>query len=425
MGLTSELIAAAPEAGALFAKLRADEAAVWVNPAVAELAVSQADRDEIQRAADRFARFEPLLSRLFPDQGWAGKIASELTAYIDPPAGLPALWIKGDHALPMTGSIKARGGVHELLCYVERIARDEALLEPGDDIEKLLEPEAQAVLNLHSVAVASTGNLGFSIGLVARALGLNAEIHMSIDAKEWKKERLRALDAKVVEHECHYTETVARARVASTGGQRVHFIDDERSRDLFFGYAVAAREIAGQLESEGLTPTVDRPLVVYLPCGVGGAPGGVLFGLKAVFGSAVIGVFVEPTQSACMLVAMALGGREPVSIYAVGLGNETIADGLAVPIVSGFVLEKVGGAIDAVVAVSDAQMLDWVRHAHRVNGLRLEPSASSGLSAVTPLMAAAAAHPQMAERVGAGIHVVWTTGGALLPDEEFDRVIKG
>lgn len=418
------MIAADREAQALFAKLRADEATVWLNPAGAELVVSQADRDQIQRAADRFARFEPLLRRLFPDQGWDGKIASELTPYVDPPAGLSTLWIKGDHALPMTGSIKARGGVHELLCYVERIARDEALLEPGDDIEKLLEPEAQAVLNLHSVSVASTGNLGFSIGLVARALGLNAEIHMSIDAKEWKKERLRALDAKVVEHECHYTETVARARVASTGGQRVHFIDDERSRDLFFGYAVAAREIAGQLESRGLTPSAERPLVVYLPCGVGGAPGGVLFGLKAVFGSAVIGVFVEPTGAPCMLAALALGGREPVSIYALGLGADTVADGLAVPTASGFVLDKVGRAIDAVVAVSDAQMLDWVRHAHALNGLRLEPSASSGLSAVTPFITSAAAHRQMAERLRAAIHVVWTTGGASLPDEEFDRVIK-
>lgn len=385
--------------------------------------MTAADLEEIQRAADRFARFEPLLGRLFPDQGWNGRIESELLAYAEPPAGLANLWIKGDHALPMTGSIKARGGVHELLCYVERIARDEALLAPGQGLEALLEPEAQAVLNLHSVAVASTGNLGFSIGLVARALGLNAEIHMSIDAKAWKKARLRALDAKVIEHECHYTETVARARVASTGGQRVHFIDDERSRDLFFGYAVAAREVAAQLAAQGVVPTPEAPVVVYLSCGVGGAPGGVLFGLKALFGAGVIGVFVEPTQSACVLAAMAMGGQAPVSIYELGLRNETLADGLAVPVCSQFVLEQVGPAIDAVVAIPDGDMLSWMRHAHHVNGLRLEPSAASGLAAVGPFLDAAGRAPGLAARLPHATHLVWATGGAALPDDEFRRLL--
>ncbi|MDP1618071.1 D-serine ammonia-lyase [Phenylobacterium sp.] len=423
MGRDNDPARAHDAADHLFTQLRGGQPAVWLNPAVADLGVSAADLDEIQRAADRFERFEPLLSRLFPGEGWSGRIESELFAYAEPPAGLTNLWVKGDHALPMTGSIKARGGVHELLCYVERIARDEALLAPGESLEALLEPEAQAVLNLHSVAVASTGNLGFSIGLVARAMGLNAEIHMSIDAKAWKKARLRALDAKVIEHECHYTETVARARVASTGGQRVHFIDDERSRDLFFGYAVAAREVASQLAAQGVVPNPDAPIVVYLPCGVGGAPGGVLFGLKALFGAGVLGVFVEPTQSACLLAAMAMGGREPVSIYELGLRNDTIADGLAVPVCSKFVLEQVGPAINAVVAIPDNAMLTWMRHAHGVNGLRLEPSAASGLAAVEPFLAAARAEPALAVRLAKATHLVWTTGGAALPDDEFHRLL--
>ncbi|WP_172272887.1 D-serine ammonia-lyase [Caulobacter sp. RHG1] len=411
------------QAALLFARLRAGASTVWLNPAVSALNVTQSDRDEIQCAAERFARFEPLLRKLFPGQGWDGRIVSGLAPYADPPADMADTWIKCDHALPMTGSIKARGGVHELLCYVEKIARDEALLAPGEPIEALLEPQAQAVLNLHSVAVASTGNLGFSIGLVARALGLNAEIHMSIDAKEWKKERLRALDAKVIEHECHYTETVARARVASTGGQRVHFIDDEQSRDLFFGYAVAAQEVADQLAERDLTPSLERPLVVYLPCGVGGAPGGVLFGLKALFGAAVVGVFVEPTQSASMFAALALGGRETVSIHEIGLDNDTIADGLAVPRVSSFVLEKVGQAIDAVVAVPDADMLIWMRHAHHANGLRLEPSAAAALAAMEPFKAQGLGSPSLAERLPQAVHLVWATGGSALPDEEFYKAI--
>ena len=424
MDITTDAATTPETADALLAALKAGGPAVWLNPTPTEPVVTPADLAEIQQAAARFARFEPLLRRLFPDEGWDGRISSALSPYEAPPAPLSALWVKGDHALPMTGSIKARGGVHELLCYVERIARNEALLGPGDPIERLLEPAAQAVLNLHAVSVASTGNLGYSIGLVARAMGLNAEIHMSIDAKAWKKARLRALDAKVIEHECHYTETVARARVASTGGQRVHFIDDEQSRDLFFGYAVAAAELGAQLLARGEAPTPERPLAVYLPCGVGGAPGGVLFGLKAQFGPAVIGVFVEPTASACMLAALALGEGRSVSVYEYGLDNQTIADGLAVPRASSFVLEKVGPAIDAVVAVPDADMVTWMRHAHQVNGLRLEPSAASGLAAIGPLAEAAVPHAALRRRLDKAVHVVWATGGSALPDDEFYPVIE-
>lgn len=405
--------------------MREGQDATWLNGEVAPT-VGEAvfKRHEIQDAAARLKRFEPLLARLFPQSDWDGGIRSALLAYADPPPPLARLLIKADHALPMTGSIKARGGVHDLLAFVERVAVQEGLIKPGDSYAKLAEPEALKTLGLYAVAVASTGNLGFSVGLVARRLGLNAEIHMSSDAKGWKKDRLRALDAKVVEHDCDYTETVARARVASAGARRTHFVDDETSRELFTGYAVAAQELNDQLMEAGLTPTFERPLVVYLPCGVGGAPGGVLFGLKAILGEAVVGVFAEPVASACFLAAMATG--QAVSVYDLGLDNDTLADGLAVPRASSLVVEAVGPVLDAVVAVPDAWMLDWARHAHHRNGLRLEPSAAAGLAAVEPFMSAVRERDRpLHDRLLGGVHVVWTTGGSLLPDAEFAHVLEG
>src|SRR5690606_12274528 len=138
--------------------------------------------------------------------------------------------------------------------------------------------------------------------------------------------RLRELGARVVEHSGDYTETVAAARRSVAERARAHFIDDENSRDLFLGYACAGRELHDQLLAANIEVSPERPLVVYLPCGVGGAPGGITYGLRAICRDALVSVFVEPTDSACMLIALAGGYGQPVSVYDVGLGNRTEAD---------------------------------------------------------------------------------------------------
>lgn len=403
------------------AALRRGDSAVWRRPTPARDLITLADVDE---ARARFQRFEPILRQLFPQAGWDGRVRSQLLDY--PQTGdMPALLVKADHDLPVTGSIKARGGVHELLCQVERIALAEGIAQEGD-LTVLLGAEARSRFARHTLIVASTGNLGFSIGLLARAFGLGAEIHMSRDAKAWKKERLRALGARVVEHECDFSEAVERARVAaSMKGPEAYFVDDESSRELMLGYAVAAYELAEQLAARDIVINAERPLFVYLPCGVGGAPGGVTFGLKQLFGRNAVCVFVEPTASASMFAALSQDPAHPVHVAELGLDNRTIADGLAVPRASPLALAVVGRMIDAVVAVNDEALLDKVRSAWRTAGLRLEPAAAAGFAAVTPwlrhLQQAAPAGPPSAWRNA--VHVVWTTGGSLLPDHEFDALL--
>jgi D-serine dehydratase len=215
---------------------------------------------------------------------------------------------------------------------------------------------------------------------------------------------------------------VARARAAAkTNGS--YFIDDESSRLLFVGYTTAASELAEQLEQRGVKVDGDAPLVVYLPCGVGGAPGGITAGLKTIYGSRVRCVFVEPVASACVFAALAAGAGMPVSVYDLGLDNDTIADGLAVPVASKLVLSSVGASIDAVVAVPDSSMLEWVRRAWNESSLRLEPSAAAAFAAV-PLFLEAARQTGAALPPGA-IHVIWTTGGSQLPEDQFTALLRG
>jgi D-serine dehydratase len=400
---------------------------VWVNPNRRPAAQALADCDvsgaEIAAAQALWTRAAPLLAVLFPElRASAGCIGSELLplpAALGPALGLRPpgrALVKADHALPVTGCIKARGGVFEVLWFAFEVARSQGFSDAS--AARLAQPPWPQRFSHHTIVVGSTGNLGFSVGLAARALGFQAEVHMSADAKAWKKDRLRRLGVRVVEHGGDYGAAVAAARTVAAATRGAHFVDDESSRHLFVGYATAAAELARQLHAAGVAVDAAHPLRVYLPCGVGGAPGGVTTGLKHTFGDAVHCVFVEPVQSPAMLVQLACGLARPVSVYEAGLTNRTLADGLACATASQFSARVVAPLVEAVVTVQDHPMLRWVDAAWRVAGLRLEPSAAAAFEACACVERQASLPP-------AHTHVLWTTGGALLPDAVFEGLLAG
>ncbi len=194
--------------------LRQAKPAFWAGRTEHCQSTQALSTDQVQQAVDRLARFAPLLKVLFPElQASEGRIESDLLAVpaMQQSLGLPEamghMWVKADHSLPVAGSVKARGGVHEVLEYAEQVAQQHGLLADGD-YTQLACAQARAVFAQYQVAVGSTGNLGLSIGVMASALGFKAAVHMSSDAKEWKKQRLRARGVDVVEHEGDYAQAV-------------------------------------------------------------------------------------------------------------------------------------------------------------------------------------------------------------------------
>lgn len=421
----------------LVASLQAAQPAFWANPQRSDDATVQTVVDgrgislaDVQSAQARFDRFAPLLARLFPElHDTQGRIESALVAAPDMQRalGLPSasgtLWIKADHSLPVAGSIKARGGIHEVLEFAESLALEHGLITLDADYAVLAEAPARALFGRYQVAVGSTGNLGLSIGVMASALGFRAAVHMSADAKAWKKARLRARGVQVVEHTGDYASAVAAGRREADADPYCYFVDDERSMSLMLGYSAAALHLHDQLEAAGVRVDAAHPLFVYLPCGVGGAPAGIAFGLRQLYGPHVYPIFAEPTQSPCFLVEMLSPGA---SVYDIGLTNRTEADGLAVPQASELAAQAMRPVLAGVYTVADDRLFVDLHRVREAEGLRIEPSAAAGFSGPEMLTRTDAGRAWLARhnlelRLPQATHLVWTTGGLFVPPEEYAR----
>ena len=413
----------------------------WFNPAIVPTATALADvglgADDVAQASARLRRFAPYIAKVFPETVAAGGLIESPIRRLDrlqrlllAEAGLAGggtLWLKADSELPISGSIKARGGIHEVLKHAEDLALQAGLIRPGDDYALLDSDAARAFFGRYRIAVGSTGNLGLSIGIMSAKLGFQASVHMSSDARQWKKDRLRASGVTVVEYESDYSVAVEQGRRQAESDPSCYFVDDENSSQLFLGYAVAAERLKDQLDQAGVQVDADHPLFVHLPCGVGGGPGGVAFGLKLVFGDAVHCVFAEPTHSPCMLLGVYTGLHDAVSVQEFGIDNVTAADGLAVGRPSGFVGRAMQRLIDGYYTVADEELFRLLALAWQEEGVKLEPSALAGM----PGMVRVLNDPDYLARIGVtparlanATHLVWGTGGSMVPEGEFAGYVE-
>ena len=396
----------------LFAKLRAGEEIFWKAPQADASVCGPFSARDVADAEERLLRFAPLIALLFPETRAAGGlIESPLT---ETPAlrealGVPGrLFIKRDADLPVAGSVKARGGVYEVLKHTEDLALRHGLLSGfDDDYTRLASPKARAFFAGHTVQVGSTGNLGLSIGIMSVALGYRAVVHMSADARQWKKDLLRSRGVTVTEYAGDYAAAVAAGRARSAADPDSYFVDDENSADLFLGYAVAGNRLAAQLAAQNVPVDEAHPLCVYIPCGVGGAPGGVTYGLKLQYGANVRCYFAEPTQAPCVTLGLMTGLHERISVRDAGLTGQTEADGLAVGRCSGLVCRAAGPLVSGCATVQDARLPEYQRLLWQTEGLFAEPSAVAGFRA---LAAADVRDPK-------AIHIIWTTGGSFVPED--------
>ncbi|HBP47574.1 D-serine ammonia-lyase [Pseudomonas sp.] len=425
----------------LIRELVALQETTWFNPGVAPVAQALGDTGltsaDVADASARLGRFAAYLRVAFPEtEGSAGIIESDILplTHLQPLLGERygqslngALWLKRDSHLPISGSIKARGGIYEVLKHAEDLALAGGLIKLDDDYALLHSDKARAFFGQYKIAVGSTGNLGMSIGIMGAALGFQVTVHMSADARQWKKDKLRSHGVTVVEYESDYSVAVAQGRQQAESDPSCHFVDDENSVNLFLGYAVAGERLKQQFAAAQITVDAQHPLFVYLPCGVGGAPGGVAFGLKLAFGDAVHCIFAEPTHSPCMLLGVYTGMHDEVSVQDFGIDNVTAADGLAVGRASGFVGKAMQRMLDGFYTVSDEEMYSLLALMERSEGLRLEPSALAGVPGIARVLGEQQGYLSRAglspQAMANATHLVWATGGNMVPAAEMDAYL--
>ncbi|MED3660680.1 D-serine ammonia-lyase [Ureibacillus sp. FSL K6-8385] len=423
----------------IFEKVENSIPVLWINP-------NKTDRfpenhsysfQVVLEAEKRLKRFSSYIKLVFPEtKNLQGIIESKLIEIpnmkqlIEKHANKPLagkLLLKCDHELPVSGSIKARGGIYEVLKFAEHIAFKHGFIKETDDYAAFQRSEFKELFSRYKIAVGSTGNLGLSIGIMAAKLGFQVTVHMSMDAKEWKKKLLREKGVQVIEYASDYSLAVEEGRRQAADDSMCHFVDDENSIDLFSGYAVSALRLKNQLEQLNIRVDQEHPLFVYLPCGVGGGPGGVAYGLKAIYKEHVHIFFGEPTQSPCMLLGMMTGLHDNISVMDIGLTNRTEADGLAVGRPSKFVGKLMEPILSGCYTVADDFLFESLKEMARTEGIFMEPSSHASVYGPIQLLKEGKTyleHHGLLDKLNQATHLLWGTGGNMVPQEEREKYLN-
>ncbi|OEY91528.1 D-serine ammonia-lyase [Acinetobacter qingfengensis] len=426
----------------LIRRLQELQPSAWFNPNIAKVASALSDvgltQVDVDAAEARLKRFAAFIAQVFPETACSdGLIESPIQAVPTLYQALSQyyqieqigeLWLKLDSHLPISGSIKARGGIYEVLKHAETLAINAGLLSEQDDYAKLATPSFKAFFNCYKIAVGSTGNLGLSIGIMGATLGFQVTVHMSSDARQWKKDKLRVHGVQVIEYASDYSQAVAEGRRQAEQDPCCYFIDDENSTNLFLGYAVAALRLKQQFAVQNIPVDAQHPLFVYLPCGVGGGPGGVAFGLKLVFGDHVHCIFAEPTHSPSMLLGVYTGLHDKISVQDIGIDNITAADGLAVGRPSGFVGKAMQRLIDGYFTMQDESLYAMLALLDQTEDIQLEPSAVAGMLGINHVLSIE--QQDYRDKLGLSSqllknahHLVWATGGSMVPFAEMQNYL--
>jgi threonine dehydratase len=216
------------------------------------------------------------------------------------------------------------------------------------------------------VAAFSSGNHAQAVSIAARLVGTRAVILMPEDAPAAKVEATRGYGAEVVTYDRYTQDREALGRELA----------EDRGMTLVPPYE-HPRVMAGQgtvaLELLADAPELD---VLVVPVGGGGLIAGCATAAKALRPRIHV-VGVEPEAGDDTRQSLAAGERVSIGV------PRTIADGLQATIPGALTFEVNRRLVDAIVTVTDPQLVDAMRFAFDRMKLVIEPSGAAGIAALT------------------------------------------
>ncbi|MDN6747589.1 MAG: pyridoxal-phosphate dependent enzyme, partial [Brevibacterium sp.] len=130
-------------------------------------------------------------------------------------------------------------------------------------------------------------------------------------------------------------------------------------------------------------------------------------------------ICVEPSEVPAMFLGVRTGLHSAISVQDIGLSGATAADGLAVARPSRFIGPVISPLISGFATVSDDVIKAGVGVLHQTEGLDVEPSATAGLT--VPWRTSG--HLGEGVRSRNATHLVWVTGGAMVPADDRRRYV--
>jgi threonine dehydratase len=215
---------------------------------------------------------------------------------------------------------------------------------------------------------ASAGNFGQGMAYAARKRGTKLTVFAAVTANPLKVDRMRALGAEVILEGHDFDDAKAGAlRHATACG--AFYVEDGLLGPIAEGAGTIASELGRMSEH------IDAWIV---PLGNGSLINGMGSWLRRNSPATRV-IAVCPSGAPSMFMSWRAG--KPVSTASL----DTIADGIAVRIPVPEALEMMGSAVDEVMLVTDAEIIDAMRWLHRDAGLIVEPAGAAGVAGAAKL----------------------------------------
>jgi threonine dehydratase len=270
------------------------------------------------------------------------------------------VYLKNETVLP-TGSFKVRGALHSLSVNLAR-------------------------RRIGEVVTASTGNHGAAVAWAAKAAGCRATIFLPSHPNPVKAERIRALDARIVETGADLSAAIDAAYKYAEEAD-AFFLHDAADPDVPAGTATIGAEILLQ------QPAVDR---VYVPMGDTALVRGVATAVKRVKPATMV-IGVVAANAPAYLLSWEQGQVVETDAAA------TIADGLAVRRPLAGNVTAIRRLVDEVRSVTEEEMLAAMRHLRQHEQITAEPAGAAATAAYRRAPPAS------------GCSVLLVTGGNVAP----------